>query len=82
MKLVRLARLRKNVHRLALHCPLLCPLLLPAAAQAQAQAADEYAAKAAFIYNIAQFSTLPNMNGVARLCVLGRDPFGSTLGTL
>ena len=80
MKPVRLARLRQNVHRLALHCPLLCPLLLPAAAQAQA--ADEYAAKAAFIYNIAQFSTLPNMNGVVRLCVLGRDPFGSTLGTL
>jgi hypothetical protein len=63
---------------------LLCCLLLPAAAQAQAQtqAADEYAAKAAFIYNIAQFSTLPNMNGVVRLCVLGRDPFGSALATL
>lgn len=61
---------------------LLCCALLPLAAQAQAQAADEYAAKAAFIYNIAQFSSLPNMNGVARLCVLGRDPFGSALGTL
>jgi hypothetical protein len=58
----------------------LCCLLLPAAARAQA--ADEYAAKAAFIYNIAQFSTLPNMNGVVRLCVLGRDPFGSALATL
>ena len=80
MKPVRLAHLRKNVHRLALHCPLLCPLLVPTAAQAQA--ADEYAAKVAFIYNIAQFSTLPNMNGVVRLCVLGRDPFGSALGTL
>ena len=63
---------------------LLCCLLLQAAAQTQAQtqAADEYAAKAAFIYNIAQFSTLPNMNGVVRLCVLGRDPFGSALATL
>jgi hypothetical protein len=62
----------------------LCCLLLPAAAQVQAQtqAADEYAAKAAFIYNVAQFSTLPNMNGVVRLCVLGRDPFGSALATL
>ena len=61
-----------------------CCLLLQAAAQAQAQtqAADEYAAKAAFIYNIAQFSTLPNMNGAVRLCVLGRDPFGSALATL
>jgi hypothetical protein len=58
----------------------LCCLMLPAAVRAQA--ADEYAAKAAFIYNIAQFSTLPNMNGVVRLCVLGRDPFGSALATL
>jgi hypothetical protein len=74
-----LARLRQNVRLL----PLCCALLPPAArAQAQAQAADEYAAKAAFIYNIAQFSSFPNMNGVVRLCVLGRDPFGSALATL
>ena len=59
---------------------LLCCALLPAAAWAQE--AGEYAAKAAFIYNVAQFSSLPNMNGVVRLCVLGRDPFGSALGTL
>jgi hypothetical protein len=59
---------------------LLCCALLPAATWAQE--AGEYAAKAAFIYNVAQFSSLPNMNGVVRLCVLGRDPFGSALGTL
>jgi hypothetical protein len=72
--------IRPGIARLLLPC---C-LLLPVAAQvrAQAQAADEYAAKAAFIYNIAQFSTLPNMNGAVRLCVLGRDPFGRALATL
>jgi hypothetical protein len=75
MTLAFLARLRKNLPLL-----LLCCALLPAVVQAQG--ADEYAAKAAFIYNIAQFSSLPNMNGVVRLCVLGRDPFGSALATL
>jgi hypothetical protein len=72
--------MRPSLARLLL---LVC-LLVPAGAHAQAQpqAADEYAAKAAFIYNIVQFSTLPNMNGVVRLCVLGRDPFGSALATL
>ena len=67
--------MRPSLARLLLLC-----CLLPAVAHAEA--ADEYAAKAAFIYNIAQFSTLPNMNGVVRLCVLGRDPFGSALATL
>jgi hypothetical protein len=68
--------------RLALS--LLLPALLPspAQAQAQAQAADEYAAKAAFIYNIALFASLPNANGMVRLCVLGRDPFGGALAAL
>ncbi len=68
--------MRSSLARLLLPCCLLSP------AAVQAQAADEYAAKAAFIYNIAQFSTLPNMNGAVRLCVLGRDPFGSALATL
>jgi hypothetical protein len=68
--------IRPRLARLLLPCCLLSP------AAVKAQAADEYAAKAAFIYNIAQFSTLPNMNGAVRLCVLGRDPFGSVLATL
>ena len=67
--------MRPSLARLLLLC-----CLLPAGTHAQT--ADEYAAKAAFIYNIAQFSTLPNMNGAVRLCVLGRDPFGSALATL
>jgi hypothetical protein len=71
-----------RLRRLALLLPLLplLPSFMPAVAHAQA--ADEYAAKAAFIYNIALFSTLPNANGVVRLCVLGRDPFGSVLAAL
>jgi len=51
----------------------------PACARAQA---DEYTAKAAFIYNIALFSSFANASGVVRLCVLGRDPFGSVLDAL
>jgi hypothetical protein len=74
MMRARLARLRRSCH-LALLLP-----LLPAAAHAQT--ADEYAAKAAFIYNIALFTTFPNPNGTVRLCVLGRDPFGSVLAAL
>lgn len=46
------------------------------------EAAAEYTAKAAFIYNIALFSSFPNAGSVVRLCVLGRDPFGSALATL
>jgi hypothetical protein len=72
MTSARLARFSRTL--------LLCCVLLPTCACAQE--AGEYAAKAAFIYNVAQFSSLPNMNGVVRLCVLGRDPFGSALGTL
>lgn len=52
--------------------------ILPAA-PSRAEAAGEYAAKAAFIYNVALFSSLPGVNGTVRLCVLGRDPFGSAL---
>lgn len=41
-----------------------------------AQSAPEYAAKAAFIYNIALFTSFPNAGqGMVRLCVMGRDPF-------
>ncbi len=56
-------------------------LLVPA--PAHAEAAAEYAAKAAFIYNIASFSNLASgRHGVIRLCVLGRDPFGRLLDSL
>jgi hypothetical protein len=64
-------------HKLALALALLLPT------SAYAQAAAEYAAKAAFIYNIALFSNFPSGNtGLIRLCVLGRDPFGGILNSL
>lgn len=66
---------------LQLLCALALALLVPAAACAQAAA--EYAAKAAFIYNVALFSNFPNgNNGLIRLCILGRDPFGDILRKL
>jgi hypothetical protein len=71
---------------LCLALSLLIPAPLPASAQPQrpmpTRSADEYMAKAAFIYNIALFVTLPNTNGMVRLCVLGRDPFGGALDAL
>lgn len=59
---------------------LACSVL--AATPSYAQTATEYAAKAAFIYNIALFSSLPRASDTMRLCVLGRNPFGSTLDSL
>ena len=60
----------------------LCLASLLALVPAQVRAADEYAAKAAFIYNIALFSSFANTAGAVRLCVLGRDPFGPVLAAL
>lgn len=49
----------------------------------RAQSAAEYEAKAAFIYNIALFTTFPHVDGgQIRLCVLGRDPFDGALAAL
>ena len=49
----------------------------------RAPSAAEYAAKAAFIYNIALFTTFPHADGaLVRLCVLGRDPFDGALHAL
>lgn len=51
-------------------------------APAFAEPAEEYVAKAAFIYNVAQFSTFPDKNlGTMEMCVLGRDPFGPVLNS-
>ncbi|MFS0757551.1 YfiR family protein [Noviherbaspirillum sp. 1P10PC] len=48
-----------------------------------AQVANEYAAKAAFLYNVMLFSSFPvGGNGTIRLCVLGRDPFSGGLNML
>ena len=58
-----------------------CVLLWPACGNAQP--VREYEAKAAFIYNIALFTSFPNAGaGTLRLCVLGRDPFDGALNAL
>jgi hypothetical protein len=57
-------------------------VLLSAAARGQAN--DEYQLKAAFLYNISKFVEWPprTFKGVAdplEICVLGKDPFGTSL---
>lgn len=48
-----------------------------------ARAADEYVAKAAFLYNLVLFSTFAEASKeTIYLCVLGRDPFGPALSSL
>lgn len=52
---------------------------------AMAEQPNEYEVKAAFIHNIAKFVEWPAaspFSGSARLCLLGRDPFGGALGVL
>jgi YfiR/HmsC-like len=63
-------------------------LLLGAAlqlcAQAPGPAFDEYQVKAAFLYNFAKFvewppGTFANSNDPIGICIVGQNPFGSTL---
>jgi hypothetical protein len=65
---------------------LLLALLLAVPGAAPAQTAEEYAVKAAFLYNFAKFvdwppASFPDPNSL-KLCVLGDDPFGSSLQTV
>ena len=54
------------------------------AAHAQGPAFDEYQVKAAFLYNFAKFvewppGTFANANDAFGICIVGQNPFGSTL---
>ena len=65
---------------------LLLALLLAAPCAAAAQTAEEYAVKAAFLYNFAKFvdwpaAAFPDPN-LLKICVLGNDPFGGSLETV
>ena len=57
-----------------------------ACATVRADLPTEYEVKAAFIHNIAKFVEWPEMGrsrtGELRLCILGKNPFGSALETL
>jgi hypothetical protein len=62
---------------------LLLALLLAVPGVAPAQTAEEYAVKAAFLYNFAKFvdwppAAFPDPNTL-KVCVLGDDPFGVSL---
>ena len=61
--------------------------LLPRGLAAQATVSREYQIKAAFLFNFGQFVTwtvggLPPMDQPFVICVLGEDPFGTTLDAL
>lgn len=59
---------------------LLLAVLLALSAPAAAGAiAEEYALKAAFLYNFTLFTEWPGAAGGVRICVLGQDPFGGEL---
>jgi len=66
-------------------------LLMGAALELHAQAAvagfDEYQVKAAFLYNFAKFvewppGTFASLNDPIGICIVGVNPFGSTLETM
>ena len=65
---------------------MLLALVLAPAAHASS-AADEYALKAAFLYNFTRFvdwppDAFPSGDGAFRICVFGTDPFGARLDAL
>ncbi len=69
-------------HELRFQCWLVCGLAI--AFHANAQPIDEYQVKAAFLYNFARYIDWPAVTfrsdkDPVRICVLGRDPFGSGL---
>lgn len=62
---------------------LLLTVLLCRASAVWAVVADEYALKAAFIYNFSLFARWPEgQGGPLRLCFYGKHPFGPVLQTL
>ena len=42
----------------------------------------EYKIKAAFIYNFARFTQWPDDNDEIKICIYGKDPFGSNIDSL
>ena len=60
---------------------------MPVQLQGQVPAFDEYQVKAAFLYNFAKFvdwpaSTFASASDPIDICILGQNPFGSTLETM
>jgi hypothetical protein len=68
-------------------CLVLIPAMMPRAAVAQAGSAGEYEVKAAMLYNLTRFVEWPpsvyaDPHAATVLCILGRDPFESSLASL
>lgn len=75
-------KLKTELRRLSWMALLACGAALPAA-HAMAASVLEYDVKAVFIYNFAKFVDWPGTVGSElRLCILGRDPFGSVLDSM
>lgn len=43
---------------------------------------NEYTIKAAFIYNFARFTEWPDESNELKVCIYGKDPFGSSIDNL
>lgn len=58
-------------------------LLLVRPAQSQSKVYDEYAIKAAYVYNLSKFVAWPGDDGRAdeefQICIYGRDPYGAKI---
>jgi hypothetical protein len=72
---------------LLLFCLLLAHAMAPKIAAGQGDSAGEYELKAAMLYNLTRFvewppSAYPDPQAPILLCILGRDPFGSSLTSI
>ena len=70
-----------------LFCLLLAHSMAPKIAAGQGDSAGEYELKAAMLYNLTRFvewppSAYPDPQAPILLCILGRDPFGSSLTSI
>lgn len=66
----------KTIKRLLL---LVTILVTQAPVVAIAENISEYTIKAGFIYNFAKFTQWPDKSGELKVCIFGKDPFGSNI---
>lgn len=85
----RRSRLSRNLFRLRIAAVpvLLTVIVVPNVTKAQSSGLTEYQVKAAFLYNFAKFvewppDAFPNNTTPFTICVLGDNPFGSSLNEI
>lgn len=76
-----------RLHAPLVFCLLLALAMIPGIAAAQEESAGEYELKAAMLFNLTRFvewppSAFADPQASIVLCILGRDPFGSSLTSL